>query len=124
LGSWASIARVGGRRKSLESGKLGFAQKFRQLRDIRRNPPRLVARLKLWPPNSNAGFAQPSVKLLDEGASACRIGKAPAIINFALPNRSTSMSRLNVSRMMKLNDPAAQCDIQSVDSDGKLADIT
>ena len=33
------------------------------------------------------------------------------------------MSRLNVSRLMKLDDPAAQCDIQSVGSDGKLDDV-
>ena len=34
-----------------------------------------------------------------------------------------NMSRLNVSRKMKLGDPAAQCDIQSVCSDDKLDDM-
>jgi hypothetical protein len=33
------------------------------------------------------------------------------------------MSQLNVSRIMKIGDPAAQCDIQSVGSDGKLDDV-
>ena len=58
-----------------------------------------------------------------KAASACQIGKAPAIINAALPNNSTSMSGLNVLRIMKLGDPAAQCDIQSVDRDAKLDDV-
>jgi hypothetical protein len=70
-----------------------------------------------------ASSLQRSAKLFDKGASACRIGKAPAIMNFASSNRSTSMSRLNVSQNMKLGDPATQCDIQSVDSDGKLDDV-
>jgi hypothetical protein len=89
---------------------------LRQLGDS--HPPRLVASEQFRCSGWNF-----SAKLLDKGASRRRVGKAPAIINFALPSDSTSMSRLNVSRMMKLKDPAAQCDIQSVDSDGKLDDV-
>jgi hypothetical protein len=44
-------------------------------------------------------------------------------MDFACPKNYTSMSQLNVSRIMKLGDPAAQCDIQCVGSDGKLDDV-
>jgi hypothetical protein len=67
--------------------------------------------------------SKPSAKLFDERVSRHQIGKAPAIIDLVLPKSSASMSRLNVSRLMKLNDPAAQFDIQSVDIDGKLDDV-
>lgn len=44
-----------------------------------------------------------------------------------MPDRKSTSDNehvvLNVSRKMKLGDPAAQCDIQSIGSDGKLDDV-
>ena len=48
-----------------------------------------------------------------EGVSSGQIGKAPAIICFAVPRTCTSVSQLNVSRFMELHDLEAQRSIQS-----------
>src|SRR5215472_4319553 len=45
-----------------------------------------------------------AAKLFDEGVSRGRIGKAPAIMGFAAPQNSASMSQLNVSRFVELHD--------------------
>ena len=54
-----------------------------------------------------------AAKLFDEGVSRGRIGKAPAIMGFAAPQNSASMSQLNVSRFVELHDLAAQGNAQS-----------
>jgi hypothetical protein len=64
-----------------------------------------------------------SAKLFDEGASCRQSGKAPAIIDLALPNNSTPVPRLNVSRLVKGYNLVIQLDFQSVGSDSKLDDI-
>jgi hypothetical protein len=70
-----------------------------------------------------APLAELSTELFDEVASRCQIGKAPAVKDLLLPNNRTSVMRLNMSRLMKIYDPAAHCDIQSVGGDGKLYDV-
>jgi len=47
-----------------------------------------------------------------EGVGRIQIGKAPAIINLFVSENCTSVSRLNVSRFVELDDLAAQCNIQ------------
>ena len=84
--------------------------------------PGLVAVVSLG--NSNSSFADLSAKLFNKGASDQYIGKAPTIIKSASPSSNpTSMSRLNVSRLMELHYSPAQFDIESVSNDGKLNDI-
>jgi hypothetical protein len=51
------------------------------------------------------------------------MGKTPPIIDVAPSNDSPSMSRLNFSRPMKVQHPAAQFDIQSIIIDDKLDDV-
>jgi hypothetical protein len=68
-------------------------------------------------------LAELSTELFDEVASRCQIGKAPTIKGLMLPNNRLSVMWLNMSRLMKIYDPAAQCDIQSVAADGKLHDV-
>jgi hypothetical protein len=68
-------------------------------------------------------FAERSTKLFDEFVSHLQIGKAPAIIMLAYRLNCTSVSRLNMSCLVKLEDPAAQFDIQPADTDGKLGDV-
>jgi hypothetical protein len=68
-------------------------------------------------------FAQRSAKFFDEGSGACRIGKAPSKINFALSNNSPSMPRLNFSRPVKGQNAAAHFDIQFIISYDKLNDV-
>jgi hypothetical protein len=41
----------------------------------------------------------------------------------AFRQNCTSMSRLNMSCLVKLNDPAVQCDLQAADTGGKLDDV-
>jgi hypothetical protein len=53
-------------------------------------------------PLKNGTLEKLSSKLLDKGASRRQIGKAPAIMDFAPSNNSSSMSRLDVSQLMKL----------------------
>jgi hypothetical protein len=74
-------------------------------------------------PLKNGTLEKVSSKLLDKGASRRQIGKAPAIMDFAPSNNSSSMSRLDVSQLMKLCDPAAQSKIQFVGANGKFDDI-
>jgi hypothetical protein len=66
-----------------------------------------------------ASFGQCPAKLFNKVASHRQIGKAPAIIGLALPQKCSSKSGLNMSRLMKIYDLAAQCDVQSTGSDGK-----
>jgi hypothetical protein len=68
-------------------------------------------------------LAERSTKLFDEFVSHLQIGKAPAIIMLAFRQNCTSVSRLNMSCLVKLNDPATQFDIQPVDTDGKLSNV-
>jgi hypothetical protein len=66
-----------------------------------------------------SNFARPSA-----GRRGClQIGKAPAIIMLAFRQNCTSVSRLNMSCLVKLKNPAVQFDIQSADTDGKLGDV-
>src|SRR5215469_4273286 len=58
-------------------------------------------------------FVEQSTKLFDEGVGHLQIGKAPAIIKLTFLQNCTSMSRLNVSCLVKLNDQAAQCDMEA-----------
>jgi hypothetical protein len=65
-----------------------------------------------------------SAELFHERAGASQIGKTPPKIDLAFSNNCPSMPRLNVSRLMKLNDPAVQFNIQSVPrGDGKRNDM-
>src|SRR6516164_11314553 len=59
-------------------------------------------------------FAKLSAKLFGKAVSDQKIGKAPTIIELASRSISTSILRLNLSRLMKLNYPLAQFDVQSV----------
>jgi len=52
-------------------------------------------------------LAELSTELFTEVASRCQIGKAPAVKDLVLPNNRTSVMWLNMSRLMKINDPAA-----------------
>jgi hypothetical protein len=79
--------------------------------------PRLIAR------NPFSRYVERPAKLFDEGLSRSQIGKAPTIINLPFPHDRTSMSRLNMLRLVKMHEAAAQCDIQSFGRDGKLDDI-
>ena len=54
-----------------------------------------------------------SAKLFAKGASRRQIGKTPAIINLVVPWNCTSVSQLNVSRFVELDDLTAQHNIQS-----------
>jgi hypothetical protein len=64
-----------------------------------------------------------SVELFPKRAGGGQIGKTPPIIDVAPSNDSPSMSRLNFSRPMKVQHPAAQFDIQHIIIDGKLDDV-
>ena len=68
-------------------------------------------------------FVERSAKLFDEGASRSRVGKAPAIIGFAVLQNCTSMSRLNASRFVELYNLAVQRNIQSGSRDRDLNEI-
>ena len=52
-------------------------------------------------------LAELSTELIDEGASGCQIRKAPAVKDLLLPSNRTSVMWLNMSRLMKIYDPAA-----------------
>jgi len=67
-----------------------------KLRHVGRDPPCFIGRL-----------AELSTKMIDEGVSCCQIGKAPAVKDLLLPNNRTSVMWLNMSRLMKIYDPAA-----------------
>jgi hypothetical protein len=86
--------------------------------------PRLFAREQLGAHNRAARSTQLgnfSAKLFGKGASDQEIGKAPTIMEFASPrSSSSSISRLNMSRLMKLHYSPAQFDIQLVANDGYL----
>ena len=72
-----------------------------------RNPSRLVRLVQLC-------LYDRSAKLIDEGLGRFQIGKAPTIINFAYSSFrdcTASVSRLNVSRLVKIYNPAAQSDV-------------
>ena len=68
-------------------------------------------------------FVERSAKLFDEFVSNQQIGKAPSIIKLPFLQNCTSVSRLNMSCFVKLNDPAAQRDIQPAHTGGKLGDV-
>src|SRR6516162_9905676 len=73
-------------------------------------------------------FAKLSAKLFGKAVSDQKIGKAPTIIELASRSISTSILRLNLSRLMKLHYPLAQFDVQCiciwfVANDNKLNDI-
>jgi hypothetical protein len=68
-------------------------------------------------------FVERSTKLFDEGVGRLQIGKAPAIIMLAFRQNCTSVSRLNMSGLVELKNPAVQFDIQPVDTNGKLDDV-
>ena len=68
-------------------------------------------------------FDERSTKLFDEFMSNLQIGKAPAIIMLAFRQNCTSVSRLNMSGLVELKNPAVQFDIQPAGTDGKLDDV-
>jgi hypothetical protein len=65
------------------------------------------------PANNHVGreplraLAEFSTELFDEILSGCQIGKAPAVEDLLLPINRTSVTRLNMSRLVKIYDPAA-----------------
>jgi hypothetical protein len=61
----------------------------------------------------DARSVERSAKLFNEVASRPQIGKAPPTIGLIVLGDPTPMSRLNVSRLMKLHNSAAQMDFQS-----------
>ena len=100
------------------SSKALIAQQARQPCDIGRDPSR--------PQCLSAAFRfdERSAKLLDEGVSRRQIGKAPAIIKVTFLFNRPSMSRRKCSCFVKLNDLAAQRDIQpGAHTGGKLDDV-
>jgi hypothetical protein len=62
-------------------------------------------------------------KLFDECTGRGPIGKAPPKIHFIFLNTVPSASRLNLSRPVKVYNPAVQFGIRFVRTDGKLDDI-
>jgi uncharacterized protein YjiS (DUF1127 family) len=70
---------------------------------------RVAAASPRWPQSaaSRRALAKLSTELIDEGASRCQIGKAPAVKDLPLPNNRTPVTQLNMSRLMKGHDPAA-----------------
>jgi hypothetical protein len=68
-------------------------------------------------------FVERSAKLFDEVASHRRIGKAPAIIGFAFLQDYTPVPRLDVSRIVKIDDSTTQSNIQPFLTDSKLDDV-
>jgi len=68
-------------------------------------------------------FDDRSAKLFDEFMSNLQTGKAPAIIELPFLQNCTSVSRLNMSCLVKLHNPAAQCGIQPAHTGGKLGDV-
>jgi hypothetical protein len=52
-------------------------------------------------------LAELTTELFDEVASGCQIGKTPAVEDLLLPINRTSVMWLNMSRLMKIYDPAA-----------------
>jgi hypothetical protein len=73
--------------------------------------------------SSKSSLGQPSAKLFNEVASCTQLRKAPTTIGLSVLGSPTSMSRVNLSRLMKLDNPAAQFDFQSVGRNGKLHDV-
>ena len=76
-----------------------------------------------WAILLKASFAQCAAKVLNEVASCPQIGKAPPTISLIVLSDPTPVSRLNVSRIMKLHNSAAQLDFQSAVGDSKLDEI-
>ena len=72
-----------------ENSSKALSQQGGQLGDVRRNPPRLIA------------------KLFDESVGHRQVRKTPAIIRLAFLRNYTAMSRLDMSRIMKVHDPTA-----------------
>jgi hypothetical protein len=72
---------------------------------------------------SNVRFDELPAKLFDKRASDQQIGKAPTIKVASPRNNYSSISRLDVLGLMKLNHPSAQFDIQSVANDVNLDNI-
>jgi hypothetical protein len=95
-------------------------EQFGQLRDIRRDPPRLIACEQQF---SKPGFGQGTAKLFNEVASRPQIGKAPPRIRLVPPNNLTAMPRLNVSALMKFDNPTVEFELQSVGSKSKFDDV-
>ena len=71
----------------------------------------------------DALFVERSAKLFNEVASRAQIGKAPSTIGLIVLSDPTPMSRVNVPRLVKLHDSAAQLDFQLAVWDSKLDDI-
>jgi hypothetical protein len=71
-------------------------------KDLRRSPASFATLAAI-----RRALAELSTELIDEGASSCQIGKAPAVEDLLLPINRTSVTWLNMSRLMKIYDPAA-----------------
>jgi hypothetical protein len=94
-------------------------QGFRQLGDIRRNPPHRFHREKRR--KSIAGcFVKRSAELFGKGARCRQIEKAPAVINLPVSECSTSKSQRDVVPLVKIDNLTVQFDIQSIRVDGHL----
>jgi hypothetical protein len=87
-------------------------EQFGQLRDIRRDPPRLIACEQQF---SKPGFGQGTAKLFNEVASRPQIGKAPPRIRLVPPNNLTAMPRLD--------NPTVEFELQTVGSKSKFDDV-
>src|SRR5262249_14609711 len=69
-----------------------------------------------------ASFRAMRRQIAHESPGRFQVGKAPAESSAFFQNRSEPVSRLNVPRLVKIHDPAAQPDIQPPVSQGKLND--
>ena len=66
---------------------------------------------------------QRSIKLFDEGACRRQIGKPTTIIEFTFLFNCLSMTGFNVSRVVKVHNAEAQCDIQPIGGNEKFNDV-
>jgi hypothetical protein len=64
-----------------------------------------------------------SAELFHKSVGCDQIGKTPPKINFTFYDDSPSVPRLNFYRAMKVDNPAAQFDVQFIVRNGKLGDV-
>ena len=87
-------------------------------------PPRRTAprRSASWPFRL-AALRKFSAELFHKSVGCDQIGKTPPKINFTFYDDSPSVPRLNFYRAVKVDNPAAQFDVQFIVRNGKLGDV-
>ena len=87
-------------------------------------PPRRTAprRSASWPFRL-AALRKFSAELFHKSVGCDKIGKTPPKINFTFYDDSPSVPRLNFYRAVKVDNPAAQFDVQFIVRNGKLGDV-